>query len=272
MCFQAKYWTTLWVFVFGYISIIGVSAGAHRLWSHRSYKAKWPMKLILMILQTASYELSIHWWARNHRMHHKYSDTDADPHNPKRGFFFAHIGWFLVEKHPEYIKKLSKVDFTDLEQDPIVAFQKRWYMYLALIFAFILPPLIPYWCWGETLWCAWCANIVRCLLIMHITFSINSSAHRWGTRTYTKSNSSCDNVSVAIVTFGEGWHNYHHAFPWDYRSSEFGNYSISISTAFINLCAFLGMAYDLKAATSDMVKQRITENKSVSKKYKLEEY
>ncbi|XP_014485908.1 PREDICTED: acyl-CoA Delta(11) desaturase-like, partial [Dinoponera quadriceps] len=185
MCFQAKYWTTLWVFVFGYISIIGVSAGAHRLWSHRSYKAKWPMKLILMILQTACYQLSIHWWARKHRMHHKYSDTDADPHNPKRGFFFAHIGWFLVEKHPEHIKKLSKVDITDLEQDPIVAFQKRWYMYLALIFAFILPSLIPYWCWGETLWCSWNANIFRCLFNMHLIFLINSSAHRWGTKTYT---------------------------------------------------------------------------------------
>ncbi|XP_014487791.1 PREDICTED: acyl-CoA desaturase-like, partial [Dinoponera quadriceps] len=125
-----KYWTTLWVLVFGYTSSIGVSAGAHRLWSHRSYKAKWPMKLILMILQTVSFQLSIHWWVRKHRMHHKYNDTDADPHNPKRGFFFAHIGWLLVEKHPEYIKKLSKVDMTDLEQDPIVAFQKRWYMYL----------------------------------------------------------------------------------------------------------------------------------------------
>ncbi|XP_014487790.1 PREDICTED: acyl-CoA Delta(11) desaturase-like, partial [Dinoponera quadriceps] len=133
---------------------------------------------------------------------------------------------------------------TDLEQDPIVAFQKRWYMYLALIFAFILPSLIPYWCWGETVWCAWYANIFRCLLIMHLAFMINSVAHRWGSRTYTKSNSSCDNVSVAIATFGEGWHNYHHAFPWDYRLSEFGNYNISIGTAFINLCAFLGMAYD----------------------------
>ncbi|KAL6426387.1 hypothetical protein ACFW04_009107 [Cataglyphis niger] len=104
----------------------GITAGAHRLWAHRSYKAKWPLQLLLMILNTIAFQDSAIDWARDHRVHHKYSETDADPHNAKRGFFFSHVGWLLCRKHPEVKEKGKGIDLSDLESDPILAFQRKY--------------------------------------------------------------------------------------------------------------------------------------------------
>lgn len=126
---------------------MGITAGAHRLWCHRSYKAKWPLRLILAIANTASFQNSIYDWVRDHRylldaifpynivrninsiiyrVHHKFTDTNADPHNATRGFFFSHMGWLMVKKHPDVKLKGKTIDMTDLKQDPIVMFQKRY--------------------------------------------------------------------------------------------------------------------------------------------------
>lgn len=106
--------------------MLGVTAGAHRLWSHRSYKAKWPMRLILTIFHTIAFQDSIYHWVRDHRMHHKYSETDADPHNTSRGFFYSHIGWLLCKKHPEVTLKGKALNLSDLQNDPLVMFQHKW--------------------------------------------------------------------------------------------------------------------------------------------------
>lgn len=89
-------------------------------------------------------------WARDHRVHHKYSETNADPHNAKRGFFFSHVGWLLCRKHPDVIEKGRKIDLSDLQADPVVAFQKRHYLKTVLICCFIFPAVIPMFLWGET--------------------------------------------------------------------------------------------------------------------------
>lgn len=107
------------------ISGLGITAGAHRLWAHRSYKAKWPLRLILMIFNTIAFQDAAYHWARDHRVHHKYSETDADPHNATRGFFFSHIGWLLCKKHPEVKAKGKGVDLSDLKSDKIIMFQKK---------------------------------------------------------------------------------------------------------------------------------------------------
>jgi stearoyl-CoA desaturase (delta-9 desaturase) len=104
----------------------GTGAGAHRLWSHRSFKAKLPLKLFIAFAQTLSGQDSIFVWARNHRAHHKFSETNADPHNAKRGFFFAHIGWLMCKKHPDAIRLGKTVDVSDLLQDPIVYYQHKY--------------------------------------------------------------------------------------------------------------------------------------------------
>ncbi|KAL0132488.1 hypothetical protein PUN28_000322 [Cardiocondyla obscurior] len=121
----ASVYTTIWSITIGAFAAIGVTAGAHRLWAHRSYKAKWPMRIILMLLQTTAFQNHIYEWVRDHRVHHKFTDTDADPHNAKRGFFFSHMGWLLIRKHPDVINKGASIDMSDLEKDFVVVWQRR---------------------------------------------------------------------------------------------------------------------------------------------------
>ncbi|CAD1468276.1 unnamed protein product, partial [Heterotrigona itama] len=103
---------------------LGITAGAHRLWAHRSYKAKWPLQILLVVFNTIAHQNATIDWARDHRLHHKYSETDADPHNAKNGFFFAHVGWLLCKKHPDIAKKGKEIDLSDLRNNPILMFQK----------------------------------------------------------------------------------------------------------------------------------------------------
>lgn len=109
----------------GYLGGVGITAGAHRLWAHKCYKAKWPLRLILMFFQTMAFQNHIYEWVRDHRVHHKFTDTDADPHNSKRGFFFSHMGWLMVRKHQDVMERGKSVDMSDLEKDPIVMWQKK---------------------------------------------------------------------------------------------------------------------------------------------------
>lgn len=105
---------------------MGVTCGAHRLWAHRTYKAKLPLRLFLMICQTTMLQNDIHEWVRDHRVHHKFTDTDADPHNSRRGFFFSHIGWLMLRKHKDVFEKGKTVDMSDIDADPIVTFQRKY--------------------------------------------------------------------------------------------------------------------------------------------------
>ena len=123
---EANPWTWLWTlqcFIWGGT---GITVGAHRLWTHRSYKATWPLRLYLMIVNCVAAQNDIFEWSRDHRVHHKYSETDADPHNAKRGFFFSHVGWLMVKKHPDVITKGKQLDLSDLYEDKIVMFQRRY--------------------------------------------------------------------------------------------------------------------------------------------------
>ncbi|GBM82647.1 Stearoyl-CoA desaturase 5 [Araneus ventricosus] len=107
------------------LAFLGITAGAHRLWSHRSYKAKWPLRVFLCILNIVAFQNDIYEWSRDHRVNHKFTDTDADPHNIKRGFFFVRIGSLLCKKHPDVAKKGKTIFLEDLSADPIVRFQRR---------------------------------------------------------------------------------------------------------------------------------------------------
>lgn len=123
-------------------------------------------------------------WARDHRTHHKFSETDADPYNAQRGFFFSHMGWILTRRHPEVYRKGKTVDISDLENDKLLAFQKRFYFPLALTFGLFLPIYIPMVCWNETFLNAFCINMTRYCYVLNIALSINSISHRFGYRPY----------------------------------------------------------------------------------------
>ncbi|XP_054163776.1 stearoyl-CoA desaturase-like [Oppia nitens] len=200
---------------------LGVLLGSHRLWTHRSFKAHLSVKIVLMILQTMAMQRSVYVWSRDHRIHHKFSETDADPHNSKRGLFFAHIGWLFLKKHPEMLKKRQEVDVRDLKADPVVMFQKQHMILLSLLVGIIIPVIIPMLLWDETLINAFIANIIRYLYALHSTFLVNSAAHMYGLRPYDEIIEPRESSFAIYFTFGEGYHNFHHTFPYDSNSSDY---------------------------------------------------
>lgn len=103
----------------------GITMGAHRLWAHKTYKANLPLRIILAFCQTLAFQNHIYEWVRDHRVHHKFTDTDADPHNSQRGFFFSHMGWLIIKKHKDVMVRGATVDMSDLKQDGVVMFQKK---------------------------------------------------------------------------------------------------------------------------------------------------
>jgi stearoyl-CoA desaturase (Delta-9 desaturase) len=111
--------------VFGLFAGFGTTVGAHRLFTHRTFKANQKLKVLMVILQTMAGQEPVIHWARDHRVHHKFTDTNADPYNSRRGFFFSHIGWLMCRKHPDVIEQGKKIDMSDLEDDPVMQFQKK---------------------------------------------------------------------------------------------------------------------------------------------------
>ncbi|KAJ8928062.1 hypothetical protein NQ314_019409 [Rhamnusium bicolor] len=416
---SAKLATSIQAFILYQWGSLGVTAGAHRLWSHRSYKAKWPLRLILTIFNTLAFEprdlnrmgnkrklrasitltrkravkkrwrkgnsvlpehsrleedltyqsetlaefssekendleisdiqnedivgnnssdesdeyliepdipestfnitgrkiidISFFWkqiqqikhvpsfqctlenckiakerrlglhsnsvieWARDHRVHHKFSETDADPHNAKRGFFFSHVGWLLCRKHPEVKNKGKGIDMSDLQADPMLDFQDKYYLIVMPLVCFILPTVGPMYLWNETFLNAFCVNLFRYCFTLHVTWLVNSAAHLYGQKPYDNFSlkliilkiqypnhffyfryiNPAENLTVAILALGEGWHNYHHTFPWDYKTSELGKYSVNFTAAFIDFFAKIGWAYELKTVPEEMVRKRV---------------
>ncbi|XP_037809620.1 acyl-CoA Delta(11) desaturase-like [Lucilia sericata] len=257
--FAKAKWATVFFSIFLYsIGVLGITAGAHRLWAHRSYKAKWPLRLILIVFNTVAFQDAAYHWARDHRVHHKFSETDADPHNATRGFFFSHVGWLLCKKHPDVVAKGKSLDLSDLRADPILMFQKKHYMTLMPLACFILPTVIPMYLWNESFLNAWfVATMFRWCFLLNVTWCVNSAAHKFGGRPYDKNINPSQNAAVAAFAFGEGWHNYHHVFPWDYKTAEWGNYSMNLTTAFIDFFAKIGWAYDLKSVAPETIEKRV---------------
>ncbi|KAG8337738.1 hypothetical protein J6590_015400 [Homalodisca vitripennis] len=249
--------TSVTVVLFGNICGLGITAGAHRLWAHKSYKAKWPLRVVLAFMQTVAFQNHIYEWVRDHRVHHKFTDTNADPHNSRRGFFFSHIGWLMVRKHEDVFIKGKTVDMSDLEEDWVVVWQRRLYPILLPICCFVIPTLIPMYFWGENFWTSWNVCVTRYTVSLNMTWLVNSAAHIWGMKPYDRNISPTENISVAVLALGEGWHNYHHAFPWDYKAAELGDYGFNFTTLFLDLCSKLGLAYDLKMASEELVRRRI---------------
>ncbi|XP_002411989.3 stearoyl-CoA desaturase 5 [Ixodes scapularis] len=256
-----EYFYSMWqTHIFGTIILIfsgiSVTAGAHRLWCHRAYKAKMPLRIFLMIFNCMAAQNDIHEWVRDHRVHHKYSETDADPHNVNRGFFFAHVGWLFLRKHPLVTKKGKAIDCSDVLADPVVRFQMRYYMLLVTLFSFYLPTVIPHYLWGESYWNAFfTVTMLRLVLSLNFTWSVNSFAHLWGTKPFDKDISPVETPWVSFFAVGEGFHNYHHTFPMDYSTSELG-WKFNMSTMFIDIMAACGQAYDLKSTPKEIIESR----------------
>jgi stearoyl-CoA desaturase (delta-9 desaturase) len=196
---------------------ISITAGYHRLWTHRAYQAHWLVRLVLAIGGTFATQNSILHWASDHRRHHRYvDDNHNDPYCAKRGFWYSHIGWMLRDYGTANVDP-SYENCRDLQNDPIVMWQHRHYLPLVLGINFGIPILLGLW-HGNLLGMLILAGAARLVISHHLTFFINSLAHVWGSQPYSDENSSRDNGIIAFLTMGEGYHNYHHSFQRDYRN------------------------------------------------------
>jgi len=232
---------------------MGITCGSHRLWTHHSYKANFPLRVFLMMCHSMMYNLSIYDWSEGHRTHHKYSDSDGDPHNAMRGLAFSHVGWLFKKEHPLVNIKAKGIDLSDLLVDPIVRFQHENYTFCYLFFGMFLPTASAVYLCSETWWNAFLyMYLARATFSVHVGFFVNSWAHLFGDKPYNDKVQPGEHPIVSFGLAGEGYHNYHHAFPWDYGIGEVGNY-FNMGKMFIDLMASLGFAYGLRQASPEMI-------------------
>ncbi len=149
-------------------------SGYHRLWSHRSYNASIPLQAFLLIAGASAVQGSAYWWARGHRVHHRYTDSELDPYNAKRGILWSHIGWMMVK--PE--RKLGMADISDLRKDPLIQWQHQYYFLLVVIFGYALPSLIAGYFWNDYSGGFYYASLLRMTIVHHVTVSIFSVVFR----------------------------------------------------------------------------------------------
>jgi stearoyl-CoA desaturase (delta-9 desaturase) len=181
-------------------------------------------------------------WSAGHRTHHRYiDDPERDPYCARRGFWFSHIGWMLRD-FPSGEADFSSV--RDLQRDRLLMWQHRNYVPLVLLMNFGLPLLVG-WACGDVLGVFLLAGVLRLVVSHHATFLINSLAHMWGVQPYTDDNTARDNGIVAMLTYGEGYHNFHHMFAHDYRNGVRW-WQWDPSKWFINAMHWLGLARNLK--------------------------
>ncbi len=206
------------VMFFGFIAVTGfsITAGYHRLFAHKSFEAKWPLRLLVLIFGAAAFENSVLMWTSEHRRHHKHTDHEEDPYDITKGFFHAHIGWLLFKLNPS--PPFDNV--LDLQKDPLVRWQHRHVHELAVFIGFLLPAMLGFvWNgWSGALGAFLIGGVARVVVVQHCTFFINSACHTIGRQPYSTRCSARDSLFLAFFTFGEGYHNYHHEFQHDYRN------------------------------------------------------
>ena len=206
-----------WLVFLGMMFFCGLSitAGYHRMWSHKAYKGHPFLRLIFALGGACALQNDVMHWASDHRRHHRHVDqNDRDPYSAGRGFWFSHIGWILRNYDS------GKEDFSnikDIQQDKIALWQHQHYLPLVLLTNIALPAFLGF-LHGDIIACLLLGGLLRLVMSQHVTYLINSIAHMWGKQTYSDASSARDNPLLALITYGEGYHNYHHTFQWDYRN------------------------------------------------------
>ena len=238
--YHAAAW--IWFVLFLGANGMSITCGYHRLFAHATYDAHPILKVLYLLFGAMALQNSALVWSATHRVHHRnIDDVELDPYSARRGFWFSHIGWML-RNYPSGEPDFSCV--RDLERDRLVSWQHRHYVPLALAMNFGLPLLVG-WASGEVLGCFLLAGVLRLVISHHFTFFINSLAHMWGVQPYTDDNTARDNGVVALLTYGEGYHNFHHMFAHDYRNGVRW-WQWDPSKWFINVMRWLGLARNLK--------------------------
>jgi len=234
-----------------FVRMFGITGGYHRYFAHRAYKTSRLGQFVLAWLGCSALQKGPLWWASHHRQHHRFSDTPEDPHSPHvTSFWWAHLGWILSEDHTETPWHVIR----DWSRFPELRWLDRnhWIpgVLLAVACFFIGG-------WSGLVW----GFFVSTVLTYHATFSINSLSHLLGTRRYQTTDESRNNLFLALITLGEGWHNNHH----HYQSSAnqgFAWYEIDISYSLIRAASYLGLTWDLRKPGSKALNYRNLETPS----------
>ncbi|EGG19470.1 delta 9 fatty acid desaturase [Cavenderia fasciculata] len=243
--------TFVWTFIYYHMTGMGITVGYHRLYSHRSYKATLPIRILLLLFGAGAIEGSCRWWSRDHRAHHRYTDTDKDPYSAHSGFFWSHFGWLMMKQDPS---KIGRSNIEDLNADKWVMWQHRNYLPIAFFFGFVFPTLVAGLGWDDWMGGYFYAGVLRLVTVHHSTFFVNSLAHFIGDTPYDDNHSPKDSIITAILTFGEGYHNFHHEFPTDYRNA-YSTFGYDPSKWAIKLMELLGLVYDLNTFSKNEIQK-----------------
>ena len=241
-----RHWGAWVVFLVMLLAVgLAVTCGYHRLFSHRAYQAVWPVRLLLLCLGAASFENSALVWASDHRRHHRSVDRDEDPYNSRKGFWYAHWIW-VMEARTQGLAGVA-----DLQKDPLVRWQHRHPFLIGALAATALPVLAGL-ATHNLADCLIIGLLLRIVVTHHTTFFINSAAHFFGTQPYSDAHSARDNAFLAPFTYGEGFHNYHHTWQWDYRNGVKW-YQWDPAKWIIKLGSWFGLASGLRSVPAPVI-------------------
>lgn len=227
-------------------TVIAITAGYHRLYAHKTYQANSLYQFFMLALGAATFQQSALKWSSLHRAHHQYTDTERDPYNIKKGFFYAHMGWILF-----YLRSIDYANVKDLEESRLIMHQHRHFQWWAVVFGIAMPVLIGA-AYGNVREALLFGVAGRLFVVFQVVFFINSFAHTFGVSTYGTAESAKDNWVGAILTGGEGYHSFHHMFPNDYRNGVRW-YHWDPSKWFIWTSNRLGWAWGLKRAPEPQI-------------------
>jgi fatty-acid desaturase len=231
---MALYWITVgW----------GISLGYHRLHTHRSYKVPLWMEYFFAVCGALTLEGGPIFWVATHRIHHQKSDQAGDPHSPHDGAWWAHMGWILFGETNHNNTRLMSKYAPDLAKHKFYIWLNNWHWVPMVALGVILLAIggFPLMCWGIFL---------RVVLGLHATWLVNSATHMWGKRRFSTKDDSRNNWWVALMTFGEGWHNNHHAHPTSARHG-LAWYEFDISWITLTVLKALGVAKQVREAKID---------------------
>jgi len=221
----------------------GISLGYHRLHTHRSYKLPRLLEYFLAVCATLTLEGGPIFWVATHRIHHQFSDKPGDPHSPRDGAWWSHIGWLLVGESKHNNTKLMAKYAPDLAKDPFYVVLNNYHWIPVIVLAAVLFAIggLPLMLWGTCL---------RITLGLHATWLVNSASHMWGGRRFNTRDDSRNLWWVALMSFGEGWHNNHHAHPSSARHG-LAWYELDLSWITISILKFFGIAKSVRVAKVD---------------------
>lgn len=256
--------TTLKFAILNYVvTCLSINIGYHRYYSHRSFtiRSKW-LNLLLLVNGASGGVGNAKWWSCAHRAHHRYCDTERDPHNSRKGLIYSHMGWMVLRHHPKVQHLIKESEYDELNEDSILSWQYENYFKIFILCGLLVPSAICGWFWDDYLGGLIYAGVFKTIYVQQTFFLVNSLCHSkycCGTQPFDDRKSSRNNFLLHLLTFGEGNHNFHHEFPSDYRNGIHW-YSFDPCKWCVYLLNCLGLVSDLKKTPLSLINQLLIQH------------